>query len=83
MNTLERRVERLEQRMGAKREQRFIYIMPNLEEEEDQETPYCVKISADLWAHAIGGGPFTNEEIRRLRQEYNEQRNRNEPQAET
>ena len=31
-------------------------ILPNLEEEEDEETPYKVKISPDLWAHAMAGG---------------------------
>lgn len=81
MNQLERRLERLEQRMGLKRERRFIYIMPNLEEEEDQETPYKVKISRDRWAHALAGGPFTAEEIRGLKEEYADERSGNDPQT--
>jgi hypothetical protein len=65
------RLERLEKRMGAKQGPRLIYLMPNLEEEEDeQETPYCAKISSDVWAHVFGSGRLTMEEIHRLKEEY-------------
>jgi len=66
---------RRHQKLRQKHEQRFIYILPNLEEEEDEETPYKVKISSDLWAHAMAGGPFTSDEIRELREKYKEEVN--------
>ena len=49
--------------MGRKHGQRLIYVMPNLEEGECEETPYMVKISSDLWAHVFGG-PLTDKESR-------------------
>ena len=55
MSNLLRRIERLE-KLGQKHEQRFIYILPNLEEKEYEETPYKMKVSPDLWAHAMAGG---------------------------
>lgn len=55
MSNLDRRIKWLEQRMGAKQGQRLIYIVPNLEEGEGEETPYQVKISSVLWAYAFGG----------------------------
>jgi hypothetical protein len=69
MNNLERRIERLEEKLLAKHGPRLIYIHPNLGEGEE-ETPYQVKVSSELWAYAMGGGPFTEEEIRQLREEY-------------
>jgi hypothetical protein len=73
MSNLEGRLKRLEETTRANREERFVYILPNLEEEEDEETPYRVKVSSKLWAHAIRGGPFTDEEIQSLRQKYGEE----------
>ena len=73
MNNLERRIERLEEKLLAKHGPRLIYIHPNLGEGEE-ETPYQVKVSSDLWAYAMGGGPFTEQEIYRLREEYSEDR---------
>jgi hypothetical protein len=65
-------MSRFEQRMGTKRRPRLIYLTPNLERDESEETPYSVKISSELWAEAFGGGPLTSEEIRQLREEYAE-----------
>jgi hypothetical protein len=73
MGRFEQRVTRLEQRMGTNHRPRLIYITPNLEEDESEETPYSVKISSELWAEAFGG-PFTREEIGKLREEYAEER---------
>jgi hypothetical protein len=73
MGRFEQRVMRLEQRMGTKHAPRLIYLTPNLEEDESEETPYSVKISSELWAEAFGG-PFTKEEIAKLREEYAEER---------
>jgi len=50
----EQRIERLEQRMGVKPGPRLIYLMPNLEPDEPEETPYLVKLSSDVWAHVFG-----------------------------
>ena len=69
MNNLVRRIERLEEKLQAKSEGGIIHIIPNLEE-NDQETTYKVKVSHELWAHAIGRGPFTKEEVRSLREKY-------------
>jgi len=54
--------------------------MPNLEE-DGEDTPYHFRISAEVWA-SVFGEPLTDEEIRKLRREYNEERKRNEPQTE-
>lgn len=39
MSNLEGRLKRLEETIRANREERFVYILPSLEEEEDEETP--------------------------------------------
>ena len=80
MARFERRLDRLEQRMGVKPGPRVIYLMPNLEAEEGEETPYCVKLSSEEWAHAFGA-PLTEDDIRKLRVEYGDERNGNEPQT--
>jgi hypothetical protein len=81
MKSLDRRIARLEVKYNTSCGQRFVYILPNLEEDEDEETPYQIKLSSDLWAHAIRGGPFTAEEIDELRNTYGDERTRNEPEA--
>jgi hypothetical protein len=48
MSNLERRIERLEEKLKPKRGHRLIYIHPNLGEGEE-ETPYQVKVSSELW----------------------------------
>jgi hypothetical protein len=73
MGRFEQRVTQLEQQMGTKHGPRLIYITPNLEEDESEETAYSVKVSSELWAEAFGG-PFTKEEIGKLREEYAEER---------
>jgi hypothetical protein len=80
MKNLERRIERLENELTAKHGPRSIYIHPNLGEEEE-ETPYQVQVSSELWAYAMGGGPFTDEEIRQLREEYSEESIEKEPET--
>ena len=54
MNALARRIERLERRTTVKVGPRLIYITPNLEPHEIEESPYLVKLSSDLWAHVFG-----------------------------
>lgn len=70
MNGLERRIDRLEQQTGAKPGPRIIYFS-NLPGDDADETPYCVKLSSDVWAHVFGP-PLSAEEIHALRLEYNE-----------
>lgn len=81
MNVLERRIERLENRLGARPGPRLIYLAPNLEEGEGKETPYFVKLSSEVWVHVFGR-PLTEEEVWKLRKEYSQGRNRNEPETE-
>ncbi len=50
MKNFERRIERLENKLAAKYGPRFVYIHPNLGEGEE-ETPYQVQVSSDLWAY--------------------------------
>jgi hypothetical protein len=74
IKNLSRRIERLEEMVVPKHGPRAIYIMPNLEEEEPEEGPGLVKLSSSLWAH-IWGAPLTADEIRKLKEEYKEDRN--------
>ena len=74
MGRFEQRVTQLEKRMGTKHAPRLIYLTPNLEGDKAKETSYAVKISSEVWAHVLGNsGPFTDEEIDRLREEYAEE----------
>ena len=73
MKNLERRIERLENKLALRHCLRLIYVYPH-PDEEDEETPYQIQLSSDLWAHATRGGPFTEEEIRQLREKYSEER---------
>ena len=74
MGRFEQRLTRIEQRMGTKHGPRLIYLTPNLEGDKAEETPYAVKISSEVWAHVLGNsGPFTDEEIDRLRKTYAEE----------
>lgn len=78
MNNLERRIDRLEESLGMKPEPRvriITSVRPNLGPPlpgTDKETPCpcTVEILAGLWAYAVRGGPFTDEEIRELREEH-------------
>jgi hypothetical protein len=69
MNTLERRLERLERRTDIKSGPRIIYLTQNLEHDEPEESPYLVKLSSDLWANVFGA-PLSEAEIRQLRENY-------------
>ena len=60
--------KRLEQRMRVKPGRRLIYLMPNLELDEPEETPYLIKLSSDVWVNVFGP-PLTGEEIQALRDE--------------
>jgi hypothetical protein len=74
MGRFEQRLTRIEQRMGMKSRQRIIYLTPNLQGDKASETPYAVKISSEVWAHVLGNsGPFTTEEVDKLREEYAEE----------
>jgi hypothetical protein len=74
MSRFGQRLTRIEQRMGMKSRERMIYLTPNLQGDKAKETPYSVKISAEVWAHVLGNsGPFTAEEIDRLRKTYAEE----------
>jgi hypothetical protein len=74
IKNLDHRIGRLEEMVVPKYRPRLIYIMPNLEAEEPEEGPGFVKISSSLWAWVIGA-PLTADEIRKLREEYSEERN--------
>ena len=61
---------------------RLIYITPDLQRNELEESPYLVKLSSGVWAHVFGA-PLSDEEIRKLREEYSEEGHRNGPETET
>ena len=69
MSRTEQRLQRLERRMGLKPGPRVIYLMPNLEADEGEETPYCVKLSSEVWAHVFGR-PLSNDEVKKLKDEF-------------
>ena len=69
MSNIERRIERLEKKLGTKAESRII-VMTNVTPLGGEETPDCVKIAPECWAISVWGGPFTEEEIRKLREEH-------------
>ena len=69
MSNLTRRVKRLEDEIGQSDEARLL-IITNVAPWNGQETPDCVRIAPDRWAIAVRGGPFTDEEIRKLREEH-------------
>lgn len=68
MNKFNRRIERLEEKLGVKQGPRDVLIT-NVDFTDGQEDPYTVELFPGLWACAIGGGPFTEEEIRNRREE--------------
>jgi hypothetical protein len=68
-NSLSRRIEWLEAKFGTKQEARAIIVTinpNNLPEDDFHIDLRC----GGLWAYAARGGPFTDEEIRGLRAEY-------------
>lgn len=69
MKDLKRRLHRLEKQSGTNFGPRIIYLMPNLESEEPDETPYSAKITSELWAHSHGR-PLMDQEIAALRIQY-------------
>jgi hypothetical protein len=69
MKNLDRRIERLEEMLETKAEPR-VMVTTNVTPSGGEETPSCVKFALEQWAIAIRGGPFTDKEIRELREEY-------------
>ena len=67
----------MEQRTQIKQGRRLIYITPNLQPDELQESAYLIKLSSDVWARVFGD-PLSDEEIRKLREEYSEEGIENE-----
>jgi hypothetical protein len=43
--------------------------MPNLEADEDEETPYKVRLSSVVWAH-VSGTPLSSDEVKKLKDEF-------------
>jgi hypothetical protein len=72
MNNLSRRLERLEKRLGAK-SPRWVLVIgcsdPNAA--KLAESPYCKEILPGLYALPYGG-PLTEEEHQKLREEHQE-----------
>ena len=73
MNNLARRTQRLEEKLETKPGPRLIYLTPNLEGDETEETAYSVKISSEVWAYVFSSGPFTTEEVDKLREQCAEE----------
>jgi hypothetical protein len=63
MNNLERRIERLEEKLGTKRGPREI-ILTNVDFSDGEEDP----LFPGVWS-IVYGGPLTSEEICKLREE--------------
>ena len=66
---IKQRIERLEMGIGLKNEPRVIIVTID-PAGNDKEGSYNVEIFSGLWAYAVRGGPFTEEEIRKLREEH-------------
>jgi hypothetical protein len=69
MSALKRRLDRLERRTEIKPGSRIIYLTPNLDSEEPEESPYLIKLSPDVWANVFGA-PLSEEEVRQLKEDY-------------
>jgi hypothetical protein len=67
MTNVGRRIERLEEKLEAKSEPRVI-IVTNIDNPGNNSCKS--KLSGHLWAYAARGGPFTDDEIRALKEEY-------------
>ena len=70
MGRFEQRIQRLEGRMGVKRAPGAILITPQLDTDDDEESPFHIRLSAELWAHVCA--PLTDDEIRALKDEFRE-----------
>jgi len=67
MSGLGRRIERLEAKFSANHEARV--IVTTINPDNHPEDPFTLELfPGGPWAFAIRGGPFTGEEIRRLRE---------------
>ena len=67
---LERRIERLEEKLGAKSEPRVLVITNVRFDHTDGQPPSLIQFVPEVWAFAVRGGPFTREEINQLRNEH-------------
>jgi hypothetical protein len=45
-------------------------ILTNVAADDGEDAPNIAKVGHDRWAIAIRGEPFTDDEIRELREEY-------------
>ena len=69
MSAFETRIDRLEEKFGENRDPRVIVITIN--PNNFPEDAYRFELlPGGLWAYAARGGPFTAEEIDRLRTEH-------------
>jgi hypothetical protein len=68
-NSLGRRIEWLEAKFGVKQEARAIIVTINPNNFSEDDFRIDLRCGG-LWAYAARGGPFTEEEIRGLRAEY-------------
>jgi hypothetical protein len=65
-----RRIERLErQLLGTQDESQLIYVMSDIEGDDEEDTPWSIKLSPGIRAVAFGA-PFSSEDVKRLRQQY-------------
>jgi hypothetical protein len=69
VSNLERRLERLEEKLTRRAEPR-VMITTNVRFGDGEEDPYTVKIAPGLWAIAARGGPFTPDEIKGLKEKH-------------
>lgn len=67
MNNLERRIERLEEKLGTKRGPRHI-ILTNVDFSDGEEDP----LFPGVWA-MVDGAPLTTEEVDKLREQCAEE----------
>ena len=70
MNNLDSRIDRLGEKLGTTRERRATVVTNVGPRVGESENPRAVRIAPDRWAYAIRGGPFTSEEIRKLREKH-------------
>ena len=72
MSSLDRRIGKLEEKSGPKRELRVLmvaYLPPDLRAHGEDER-HIELTPEGLWGIVQGGAPFTAEEIRKLKEKY-------------
>jgi hypothetical protein len=71
-NRLDRRIKKIEKKIGVGKHQgaTYIEIRPSLEDsEEEEETSHRIRLGGGLWATAVGSA-FSLEQIASLKAEY-------------